>query len=418
MTVHDFLDMTARVPALVLRRALVQALATEPARTPEARRRLYARLTEHLGVATGKRLSSSLGTLGAMLFATVASGQSPASSDALVQATEQVSVRGVRLDTPLQLDGQLAERLYQTIQPLTEFKQNEPLYDAPATELTEVWVSFDADHVYVSVRAHDSQPERMIVNEMRRDSFNVINNENFAFMFDTFHDRRSGVVFNINPIGGRMDGQVASEGNYNGDWNPIWELAVGRFAGGWTAEAAIPFKSLGYQPGRAQTWGFNARRVVRWKNEVSFLVNPPRGLGDFGITFPSFAASLVGLEAPPTSRTLDVKPYVISDVTSDVPTQVHNDVSGDVGLDVRYAVTQNLSADFTYNTDFAQVEADEQQVNLTRFSLFFPEKREFFLENAGLFSFGTTGGGGGPPGGAARVAAVAGSRPRCSTAGG
>ena len=301
-------------------------------------------------------------------------------------------MRAVRLDAPLQLDGRLTEGIYQTVRPLSDFRQMEPAYNAPSTERTEVWLSFDDDRVYVSVRAHDSQPALMIVNEMRRDSFDVLDNENFAFLLDTFHDRRSGVLFNFNPIGGRMDGQVAREGDYNGDWNPIWELAVARFDGGWTAEAAVPFKSLSYQPGRSQTWGFNARRMIRWKNEVTFLANPPAGLGDFGIAFPSFAATMVGLEAPPRSRTLDVKPYVISDVTSDVASSISNDVSADVGLDVRYAITQNLSADFTYNTDFAQVEADEEQVNLTRFSLFFPEKREFFLENAGLFSFGDAGG--------------------------
>ncbi len=316
---------------------------------------------------------------------------------------EAITLQASRLDAPLQIDGRLAEPLYELVQPMSEFTQNEPAYGTATTERTELWVSYDAEHVYISVRAHDSQPDQMIVNEMRRDNFNVIQNESFAFMLDTFHDRRSGVLFNFNAIGGRMDGQLVGEGNYNGDWNPIWDLAVGRFDGGWTAEAAVPFKSLAFQPERLQTWGFNARRIIRWKNEVSYVSNPPVGLGDFGITFPSFAGSLVGIEVPPTARTLDVKPYFISDLTSDVSTGISNELGADVGLDVRYALTRNISADFTYNTDFAQVEADEEQVNLTRFSLFFPEKREFFLENAGLFNFGVAGGGpragGGPPGG-------------------
>ena len=302
-----------------------------------------------------------------------------------------VTTRAVPLDAPLQLDGSLTEPLYETVEPITGFVQNEPLYGQPATERTEVWVSFDDENVYVSVRAWESEPDRMVVNEMRRDNFGILQNENFAVILDTFYDRRSGVLFQINPLGGRMDGQVATEGNYNSDWNPIWRLATGEFAGGWTVEMAVPFKSLSYQAGQSQVWGINFRRINRWKNEVSYLVNPPAGMGNRGISFPSFAATMVGLEAPPSSRTLDIKPYAISDVSTDVPSGVSNDVGGDVGLDVRYALTQNLSADFTWNTDFAQVEADEQQVNLTRFSLFFPEKREFFLENTNAFTFGPGG---------------------------
>ena len=305
-----------------------------------------------------------------------------------------VTTRAVPLDAPLELDGALTEPVYETVEPITGFVQNEPLYDQPATERTEVWLSFDDDNVYISIRAWESEPDRMVVNELRRDNFGILQNENFGVILDTFYDRRSGVLFQFNPHGGRMDGQVASEGNYNGDWNPIWQLATGVFTSGWTAEMAVPFKSLSYQAGQSQIWGINFRRINRWKNEVSYLVNPPAGMGNRGISFPSFAATLVGLEAPPSSRTLDIKPYVISDVSTDVASNVFNDVGADAGLDVRYALTQNLSADFTLNTDFAQVEADEQQVNLTRFSLFFPEKREFFLENSGLFSFGGASGGG------------------------
>ena len=304
----------------------------------------------------------------------------------------RVTTRAVRLDAPLRIDGQLDEPLYDRVQPMSNFIQNEPVNDTAASERTDVWVSFDDEYVYVSVRAFESQPDQMVVNEMRRDSDTLLQNENFAFMFDTFFDRRSSVVFQFNPIGGRMDGQVAREGNYNGDWNPVWELTTGQFDGGWTAEAAIPFKSISYGTADAQLWGFNARRINRWKNEVSYLTRLPTGTGADGINFASFSAPMVGLEAPTDARTLDVKPYVIADVTSDVPSGVSNDVSGDVGLDVRYSLTRNLSAEFTYNTDFAQVEADEQQVNLTRFNLSFPEKREFFLENAGLFDFAVSSG--------------------------
>ena len=299
------------------------------------------------------------------------------------------TVRAVRVTEPIRLDGRLDDAVYASVRPMSDFVQNDPAFGEPATERTDVWILFDADNVYVTVRAFESQPDRMIVNEMRRDSDAIMQNENFAFVLDTFYDRRNGVVFNINPLGGRMDGQISNEGGYNGDWNPIWNLAVDRFPGGWVAEAAVPFKSLRFSAGTSPLWGFNARRINRWKNEISFLCGVPSGSGIEGLYRVSSAATLVGLEIPRV-RNLDVKPFVISDLTSNtlaVP-RLDNKLSGDFGLDVKYGVTAGLTADLTYRTDFAQVEADEQQVNLTRFSLFFPEKREFFLENQGLFQFG------------------------------
>jgi hypothetical protein len=302
----------------------------------------------------------------------------------------RTTLRAVRLAAPLRIDGQLDEELYRTVVPASDFIQLEPAPGAPATEKTEVWVAFDADNVYVSVRAWESQPERMVVNDMRRDGASVWQNENFAFALDTFYDRRNSVNFQFNPIGGRMDGQNTNEGQYNGDWNPVWDFAVRRVEGGWTGEAAVPFKSLRYRAGQSQLWGIQLRRINRWKNELSYLTRVPDGLGTNGILRTSAGATLVGIEAPPGSRALDVKPYVTSDLSSDraARPRIDNKVGKDFGVDAKYGVTQGLTADLTYNTDFAQVEADEQQVNLTRFSLFFPEKRDFFLENQGLFAFG------------------------------
>ena len=302
----------------------------------------------------------------------------------------RVTVRAIALTAPLRLDGNLDEEIYQTITPISDFVQNEPQIGAPGTERTEVWISFDSDNIYVSVRATESQPQRMVVNEMRRDSLAIVQNENFQFALDTFYDRRNSVSFQFNPLGGRMDGQIANEDQFNRDWNPVWSLEVRRHADGWTAEAAVPFKSIRFNPGTAQIWGFQARRINRWKNEISYVTPLPAGTGDNGHTRVSQYATLVGLQVPAGSRVLDLKPYVISDVTTDRnPSRLRdNDLSGDFGFDAKYTLTKSLTGDFTYNTDFAQVEADEQQVNLTRFSLFFPEKREFFLENAGIFQFG------------------------------
>ena len=280
---------------------------------------------------------------------------------------------------------------------LSDFVQSLPDEGAPATERTDVWILFDRNQIYISGRCWDSMPEsEWVANDMRRDSFNLLQNEQFGLMIDTFYDRRNGIIFNVNPLGGRLDAQVTNEQDFNADWNPIWEVETGRFEQGWTFEAAVPFKSLRYRPGEAQIWGVNLSRGVQWKNETSYIVPMPASREPGGIMLVSLAATLVGLDVPDGNRTLEIKPYAITDLTSDrtVVPEVSNALAGDVGIDVKYGVTQNLVADLTVNTDFAQVEADLQQVNLTRFSLFFPEKREFFLENQGLFGFG--GGGAGP----------------------
>jgi len=303
----------------------------------------------------------------------------------------RATVRAVRVPTPMRIDGTLDEALYTTVSPASQFIQMEPQAGAEATEKTEVWVSFDDDNLYVSFKAWESQPERRVSNELRRDSGNIRQGDSVGFGFDTFRDRRNGLQFETNALGARSDGQSTNERQFNPDWNPVWRVAAGTFDGGWTIEAIIPFKSLRYAPGTTQVWGFQARRISKWKNEIAYLTRVPNAFGlgraDFSA---SLYATLVGLEVPNLARTLELKPFAIADVTTDNvgrPTRT-NDLSADLGLDAKYAVSQNVTADFTLNTDFAQVEADEQQVNLTRFTLFFPEKRDFFLENQGVFTFG------------------------------
>jgi hypothetical protein len=318
-------------------------------------------------------------------------------------ASGRATVRAVRITTPIRIDGQLDEAVYASLPSMSEFIQNDPQEGAPASERTEVWILYDRENVYVTARCWESRPERMIVTEMRRDNTSIVQNDGFAFGFDSFYDRRNALVFELNAIGGRIDAQVTNERQMNMDWNPIWDFTVGRFDGGWTVETAIPFKSLRYQPGRAQLWGFNARRVNRWKNEVSYLTRIPAAMTLRGHFQSSLMATLVGLEVPSGARNLEIKPYVISNATRDLTATpvVAADLDGDFGADAKYGITQSMTVDLTYKTDFAQVEADEQQVNLTRFSLFFPEKRDFFLENQGTFAFGggavsgAAGGGGG-----------------------
>ena len=367
-----------------------------------ARMRPGSRVSETVAAGVSETVASGVPvTSGFRASAAAIDGPPPPQPPAVISrnAAGHATIRAVRVEG-LTTDGTLDEPLYQEVPPISGFIQQEPVEGVPATERTEVWVSFDDDNFYLSVRCWDSAPEsQWIIGDMRRDSFNVSQGEFVSVLLDTFYDRRSGANFGINPIGGRVDAQMTDERGMNMDWNPIWELRTGRFEGGWTFEAAFPFKSLRYRPGREQIWGFNLGRSVRWKNEQSFLVPIPAARGPAGIMMASLAATIVGLEVPEDSLSLEVKPYAISDLTSDrnASPPLSNDLNGDVGLDLKYGVTQSLVADLTVNTDFAQVEADEQQINLTRFSLFFPEKREFFLENQGLFAFG--GAGAGPFGG-------------------
>ena len=352
----------------------------------------------HAAPADAQRDTGRAG-LGIDLLATI-EGPPPPVPPAVIarDATGRVTLRAVRLTTPLRIDGQLDEAVYAAVPAMTDFVQTEPAEGLPASERTEVWILFDADNVYVVARCWESRPDRMMFSEMRRDNTNIGRNDNLAWSFDTFFDRRTGFFFEVNPIGGRLDGESSNEGQTNFDWNPVWDLAVDRFDGGWIVEAAVPFKSLRYRPGPAQIWGFNIRRTNIWKNEFSYLSPVSAGVGRLGLR-PALTAPLVGLEAPPGARNLEIKPYAVADLTTDTAgaSPIVNRPGGDIGLDVKYGLTQNLTADFTYNSDFAQVEADELQVNLTRFSLFFPEKREFFLENRRTFDFGGGGSGGDTP---------------------
>ena len=323
----------------------------------------------------------------------------PVAPDVIARDSQgRATVRAVRVTTPLYIDGRLDEDVFKTVKPMSGFYQSDPRPGAPATDDTEVWLLFDDTTVYFVARCWQS--ERTVSTEMRRDGQNIIRGDYVGFVLDTFYDRRNGILINMSPNGGRRDGLVTDERRFNVDWNGIFESATGRFDGGWTAEVAVPFKTLRYRPGRDQVWGFNVQRVQRVKNERTYLM-PMTGMGTQATLLRvSLAATVVGVEAPAGAKNLDIKPYIRGDM--DVPAPgAPTDGGGGIGVDVKYGITQNLTANVTFNTDFAQVEADEEQINLTRFNLFFPEKREFFLEDAGLFAFGGAGtgpfsGGGGP----------------------
>ncbi len=349
-------------------------------------------------------IPSTLGISGVAVRGVI-DGPPPPVPPEVITRDEQgrATIRAIKLRDAIRLDGQLDEPVYHTVPAITGFIQQVPDEGALATERTEAWIMFDERNIYVASRIWDSAPpSEWVANEMRRDSNQLRQNDHFLVMFDTFYDRRNGVAFQTTPLGALSDFAMTNEGSYNGDWNPVWDVRTGRFEGGWTVEMEIPFKSLRYRPGPDQVWGVQLRRGIRRKSEYAYITPLPisaagGGGGTMGVFRISAAATLVGLEPPSGSKNLEIKPYGIGGLTTDVNASPpkRDAGNGDFGVDVKYGITQNLTADFTYNTDFAQVEVDEQQVNLTRFSLFFPEKREFFLEGRGIFDFARGGVGGG-----------------------
>ena len=304
-------------------------------------------------------------------------------------ANDKVTVRAVRIERPLRVDGHLDEDVYASVASISDFIQQEPREGQLATEKTEAWIFFDDVNLYVAARNWDSHPEREVANELRRDNGNILGNENFTFVIDPLHDRRNGYLFQTNPLGALRDMTVTDD-QQNQAWNGIWYVQTGRFENGWTMEVAIPFKTLRYRGSGPQTWGINLRRFVKWKNEISYLSLVPAALGVGGVSRMGSAATVVGLETPAQSKNIELKPYAVSSLTTDrvAATPFTNDGKANAGLDFKYGLTRSLIVDATYRTDFAQVEEDLQQINLTRFSVFFPEKREFFIEGQGIFDFG------------------------------
>lgn len=297
-------------------------------------------------------------------------------------------------DRPV-IDGVVDDDVWSVAEPFDVFIQQEPSEGAAATERTEIRFLLDQRNLYIAVVCFDSEPENILVSQSRRDA-DLDDTDSVRILLDTFNDGQNAFVFGTNPFGIEYDAQVRAEGQtgqigggggggVNVNWDGDWSVRAARTERGWEAEFAIPLRTLRYDPGQDRTWGVNAVRNIRRKNEQVFLSPVPRG---YGLQRVSVAAKLQGLNLP-ARRDLKLLPYVSGAVNDDrtFATDTVNR-SGDVGIDVKWGVRADLTLDLTVNTDFAQVEADVQQVNLTRFPLFFPEKRPFFLENAQLFQFG------------------------------
>ena len=349
----------------------------------------------------GRLAESQQASLSSAMAGRILGPPAPAAGEAVSRdADGRVTLRAFRLAEPLTVDGVLDDPVYDQVPAAAGFLQQEPDEGAPASESTRVWVLYDADSLYIAAELEEEHPERLMASEMRRDHRSIGWNDSFQIVLDTFYDRRNGFLFHTNALGALFDAQVTDERNTNSDWNTVWWVKSQVVEEGWTVEIRIPFRSLRYAAGGAQLWGINFQRNIKHKNEKVFFTPTPQAYNRDGLVRLSNAATLVGLEAPAGSRRMELKPYAIGSQTHAPLRDINNEWSGDVGGDFKFGVTDGLTADLTWNTDFAQVEDDESQVNLSRFSLFYPEKREFFLEGQGVFDFGgrqtRAFGGGGP----------------------
>jgi len=321
-----------------------------------------------------------------LLVARAAVGQTP-SSDRMGEAR--------RVSRAPVVDGRLDDVAWQGVQEISEFLQKEPTEGAPPTETTRVRVIYDDGRLYLGVELLDSDPSQIRATELRRDD-TLESDDSFAVLLDTFHDHRNAFLFRINPRGTRFDALVRNENRYlSREWDEQWIAAADVTDRGWTAELSIPFKILRFSSDALQTWGLNFERVIKRKNELVYWTGWNR---NFVFTDVSQAGHLTGLRDIRQVERLRLRPYLVagSQRFDAVSSPQGTRGVGEVGIDdLKFAVTSNLTADLAVNPDFAQTEVDDQRVNLTRFSLYFPEKRQFFVEGAdslrmgiGLLHFG------------------------------
>ena len=294
------------------------------------------------------------------------------------------SVRAVPLaeDEKVELDGQLNEPFWKNVAPADGFRQQEPDEGAPARQATEVRIAFNRDHLYLGVMLYDTEPDQIIGYQKQRDG-SLRSDDRFMFILDTFLDGRSAYLFETNPAGLLGDGllRAGSRRGLNKSWDGIWNVRVSRDDRGWSAEIEIPFRTLNFNPS-SDTWGIDFQRTVRRHQEESLWSGYRLNEGLFR---PVNAGRLTGLQDISQGLGLEVKPYAAASYKEDIDTG--SNTPTDVGFDVNYSVTPGLRAAVTFNTDFAEVDVDDRQVNLTRFPLVFPEKRDFFLEGSSIFTF-------------------------------
>jgi hypothetical protein len=297
-------------------------------------------------------------------------------------------MEAVRIQERIVVDGRLDEEVWQRAQPAVDFYQQEPDEGELSAFPTEVRFLYDDTTLYVGAMMYDDHPEALIVNELTRD-FVGSNSDTFGLVLDLFRDGQTGFGFLTNAGGATRDTQVYDNGSNNANWNGVWYCRTAILENGWSAEYAIPFKTLRFPNQDIQEWGMNMVRWARRANEMSLWSPVLRPQRHYTV---SQAGLLTGVQAQSSGTNFRVLPYAKAETEDGLPES--DDFSGDAGVDVKWGLTSSLVLDGSYRTDFSQVEADAQQINLTRFSLFFPEKRQFFLESPGSFQIGLTSPGG------------------------
>ena len=291
----------------------------------------------------------------------------------------------------IEIDGEFNEEDWQKAKTITQFVQYEPAEGEQISQPTEVRILYDAKEIYFGFTCFDDDISKMVANEMRRDGSGqdgLRENDHVSILLDTYNDRRNGFFFRVNPLGAMEDMALINSGeSRNQAWDAIWTCRTKINDDHWTAEIGIPFSQLRFSKSDDMTWGLNLGRSLMRNQEDATWAPLSRAHGFFARYRTDVIGNLVGLKGITPSRNLELLPYILPGVNR-IEEETQTDGVFGYGLDFKYGITSNLTADLTYKTDFAQVEADQEQVNLTRFSLFFPEKRPFFLEGAGLFDFG------------------------------
>ena len=293
-----------------------------------------------------------------------------------------------RISEEIRVDGVLDEPVWQTVEPIRQLYQIQPDQGEPATEDSEIRIMYDDKKLYFGFIFYDSEMDKVVANDMRRDSPGLRSNDYGFLLLDTYNDRRNAVFFRFTPVGGVEDTAVSnSGGSLNTSWDIVFECRCRINEDHWTAEIAIPFSQLRFERSDVMNWGINFGREIARKQEIDAWNEAPKTYGGLAKYRTAYFGTLEGIEGITPSRNIELLPYVLPGASYESSTE-ETEVVFDAGLDLKYGVTPNLTADLTFNTDFAQVEADQEQVNLTRFSLFFPEQRPFFLEGASIFDVG------------------------------
>jgi uncharacterized protein DUF5916/cellulose/xylan binding protein with CBM9 domain len=324
-----------------------------------------------------------------IVLAAVAPGVQAQAGSERSTSRADIPYRVRRVDEAIRLDARLAESVWRGADSIVDFRQREPLEGEPASERTVVKVVRAGDRLYIAVRAYDREMAAVRSSQLRRDA-DLSSDDNVTVLIDSYRDRRGAFLFRTNPNAAMWDAQLTGLDNVNENWNGIWDVVTRRDSASWIAEFAIPLRTLRFNP-RNDVIGLNLRRFIRRKNEEDLWQSWGRAQGLDNLLYTADVAGFADVSA---SRPVELRPYVLGQAVAPSYNPTGSRLAAGTsaakaGLDAKVGASPTMTADLTLRTDFAQVEADQQVINLTRFPTFFPEKREFFLESSGLFDIGT-----------------------------